>query len=285
MTKVSGSANRRYGGLNRIPVRYDERWKNYLNLETGLQEDHSTSSKTVSVHFKNLKQTLIDTINANRGSVMVGCVAWMTDRDVLDAIRENALCSSFILNKEDWLALAYAGSDRRHSLRKTYDGFRAFWASREDELSAIPLVLSTQSETDQQFSAFRCCGFKAEPASWLMHNKFMVFCDYTEVQRARSSYPLDFDEKSKIDAKTVWTGSFNFTPHGQNNFENAVVISDATIANAYFCEWGQIAALSEPLDWNPKKQGSDRFIPPIDWDDLDDEPNFTDEELAVLDSL
>lgn len=48
----------------------------------------------------------------------------------------------------------------------------------------------------------------------------------------------------------VWTGSFNFSDNGTKSFENAVVIEDVAIAEAYLEEWGQIAALSEPLDWS-----------------------------------
>jgi hypothetical protein len=33
------------------------------------------------------------------------------------------------------------------------------------------------------------------------------------------------------------------------SLENAVVIRDRTVAEAYYCEWVQIEALSELLDW------------------------------------
>jgi phosphatidylserine/phosphatidylglycerophosphate/cardiolipin synthase-like enzyme len=47
----------------------------------------------------------------------------------------------------------------------------------------------------------------------------------------------------------VWTGSFNFTYTGTRSFENAIYIEDPEVSRAYFNEWEQIAALSEPLDW------------------------------------
>jgi len=47
----------------------------------------------------------------------------------------------------------------------------------------------------------------------------------------------------------VWTGSFNFTKNATYSFENAVLSKDQNIVGAFFREFGQIAALSESLDW------------------------------------
>ncbi len=71
-----------------------------------------------------------------------------------------------------------------------------------------------------------------------MHNKFLVFGDYVE-------------EKSGIELKLneVWTGSYNFTTNAINSFENVVVIRSSEIAWAYYNEFCQMFALSEPLDW------------------------------------
>lgn len=50
----------------------------------------------------------------------------------------------------------------------------------------------------------------------------------------------------------VWTGSFNFTQNSELSLENALYITDPEIVAAYFEEYGQIAAISEPLDWESK---------------------------------
>ena len=56
--------------------------------------------------------------------------------------------------------------------------------------------------------------------------------------------------------RVVWTGSFNFTLNATNSFENAVVLHDPKIVNAFYQEWGQILALSEPLDSTSAVGGS-----------------------------
>ena len=47
----------------------------------------------------------------------------------------------------------------------------------------------------------------------------------------------------------VWTGSYNFTKNAEFSLENAVYIKNSKLACQYFSQWGQIASLSEPLDW------------------------------------
>jgi hypothetical protein len=47
----------------------------------------------------------------------------------------------------------------------------------------------------------------------------------------------------------VWTGSFNLTKNATRSLENVVVIRCPRIALAYYDEWMQVEAISEPLDW------------------------------------
>ena len=47
----------------------------------------------------------------------------------------------------------------------------------------------------------------------------------------------------------VWTGSFNLTYNASASLENAIVVKHPEIVWAYYREWEQIEAISEPLDW------------------------------------
>ncbi len=47
----------------------------------------------------------------------------------------------------------------------------------------------------------------------------------------------------------VWTGSYNFSYTASLSLENALVTSRREIVDAYFKEWGQVVALSQPLNW------------------------------------
>ena len=81
-----------------------------------------------------------------------------------------------------------------------------------------------------------------------MHHKFLVFCRYETEQ----SLGYGGDPYEAVDGITpygVWTGSFNLTHNGTMSFENAIYLTDPDIVRAYFLEWSQIAAISEPLTW------------------------------------
>jgi phosphatidylserine/phosphatidylglycerophosphate/cardiolipin synthase-like enzyme len=73
-----------------------------------------------------------------------------------------------------------------------------------------------------------------------MHNKFVLFCNVKEAEG---------DGFPEITPYAVWTGSFNFSKNATFSFENAVVLTDQAVVQSYYREWGQILALSEPLNW------------------------------------
>jgi hypothetical protein len=99
-----------------------------------------------------------------------------------------------------------------------------------------------------------------------MHHKFMVFCQFQtfECVQTDPSDPYSYQsvptDKPYVDDRTdrmsrqavpatVWTGSFNATVNGTQSLENAVIIADGAIAQAYFDEWCDMIGISEPLDW------------------------------------
>jgi phosphatidylserine/phosphatidylglycerophosphate/cardiolipin synthase-like enzyme len=98
---------------------------------------------------------------------------------------------------------------------------------------------------DPTIQPVRCVGNhnrEKKPAFPRMHNKFLVFCDVLESGG-------DLYSGFEVKPYTVWTGSFNLTKNAAMSLENALVLTDPNIVRAYFREWEQILALSEPLDW------------------------------------
>jgi phosphatidylserine/phosphatidylglycerophosphate/cardiolipin synthase-like enzyme len=85
-----------------------------------------------------------------------------------------------------------------------------------------------------------------------MHHKFLVACHV--VSRTEKRYG---DDPSDFVTATVpvpvpfavWTGSANLTANSVRSLENGLVIDSERIAQAYYDEWAQVAAISEPLDW------------------------------------
>ena len=201
------------------------------------QQDYSCTEGNVEVIFRNFKRRLIGEIL--RYPVVLGCVAWLTDRDVLAALagRESV---SIIVQKEDFLRPDLGKSDNANAkLQQLYGQMPGIC---RQEMQGIAPGLNYCGDPDTE--GVRCVGnhnSDYRPAVPRMHNKFLVFCS-----KVPSGDPALYDT---ITPHSVWTGSFNVTEAGGYSWENAVIIRSYAIALAYAKEHAQLLALSEELDW------------------------------------
>lgn len=205
---------------------------------TAPNQDNSDAAAGIEVYFRDLAPRLISHIQA--ADTVVGCVAWLTHPGILQALcgRDVAI----VVQKEDFLrpdidAMAFWKAE----LRRRYDALRC----RYLRYDFGNMIGSLSLGGDPTIQPVRCVGnFNRErhPAFPRMHNKFLVFCK----RQARGE---GFDAHEAPVPYAVWTGSFNLTANATQSLENALYITEPTIVNAYFKEFGQIMALSEPLDW------------------------------------
>lgn len=214
--------------------------------------DHGVTSidAKVTVHFRKIKDELLDRID--HYPIVVGCVAWLTDFEVINALSKRTV--SIILQKED-LFRADMGSEPSHksALRAAYDkvpnSFCFDYMPNDTPLGVLSNCWGFYTENYHQgllglsrhrFEAFRCVGnYNSQRSSAFprMHNKFLVFCEEDH----------DHEQYRPIE---VWTGSYNVSKTARYGFENCVSIISSEIAMAYLKEYCDIAVLSEPLDWS-----------------------------------
>jgi hypothetical protein len=215
--------------------------------------DHSVEGERIAVYFRDLQARLIRHIMA--ADVVVGCVAWLSNHTILDALATRRGVG-LVVQKEDFLRPDLS-KDAHWSgtLRKAYDALPPLperWT-----LGGLLGRLSTQH--DPVIAPVRCVGnhnAAKRPAWPRMHNKFLVFGTLDEGQdedalwSAEEPWPAAADNIwPSVRPHSVWTGSFNLSHTATRSFENAVYIADPVIAQAFYDEWEQIEALSEPLDW------------------------------------
>jgi hypothetical protein len=193
--------------------------------------------------FGNLEESLCKIIR--EADFVIGCVAWLTNKNVLRALSVPREGVQLVVQKEDWLrpdCSVSRAESWKTGLREAYDDLEC----RIDRWSMSSMLdmptLSAGWDVDE--SAVRCAGnhnSARHPAFPRMHHKFFVFCD------------VGLDDKYRmpcsITPRSVWTGSFNPTANGTRSRENAVLIESDGIAAAYAREWFQVYAISEPLDW------------------------------------
>jgi phosphatidylserine/phosphatidylglycerophosphate/cardiolipin synthase-like enzyme len=190
----------------------------------------------VDVVFRNHRARLIEEIG--RSSVVLGCVAWLTDGHVLDALARRDHVS-IVVQKEDFLR-PDLGGQRAQTLRAQY----ARLPSPILRYSLPGGVSHLSYACDPSIEPVRCVGNhnrQRRPAWPRMHNKFLIFCDQVS----------SGDEDSGLDVipRRVWTGSYNISYNAAASWENAVLIESEEIADAYTREFAQILAFSEQLDW------------------------------------
>jgi hypothetical protein len=211
--------------------------------------DQSITSENISVYFRNLEKHLIKHIQES--DAVFGAVAWLTNFNILEALRDKEV--ALVIQKEDFLRpdinneysakwkeklrIAYA------NLGSNYLGMYYF----EDNIMSR-LSYGSEEATYGWAESIRCAGNynnNRNQTKPKMHNKFLVFA-----KLKKKFIDEDYDEYNfKIEPYAVWTGSFNFTQNANFSLENAIYIKDKDITLAYYKEFGQIAAISEPLNW------------------------------------
>lgn len=242
LDKENPSSNRAISNLNKLPINIDEPpfYETKLSREkkSGVGEDGFFEA-----YFDDLEDRLIEHISSV--NLVVGCVAWLTNKRILSALSGVKNGVSIIVQKEDFLRPDYGvSSDWKRRLREAYDNLPSppcrysNWGNPLESMSYA---------CGPSIQPIRCMGNhnkNKSPAFPRMHHKFLVFCHYMDGTGSLGEIGQD-----RITPLAVWTGSFNFSENANNSMENAVFFNDPAVVSAYFNEWNQIAARSEPLDW------------------------------------
>jgi hypothetical protein len=192
--------------------------------------------------------------------VVFGCVAWLTGEPILSALAEKKGVV-IIIQKEDFLRPDFGMPKKkekewRQRLRRLYGRIRGIEGHLFEGTWLEPLWHYQGAFAE----AVRCVGNhnkdkrSAHPRS---HHKFVVFARYGEEPSVHEDIP---SEHCWLAPEAVWTGSFNFTRNAGYSLENALIVRDKRIVSAYVNEFAQVAAVSEPLDWETSWAQPQHFI-------------------------
>ncbi len=204
----------------------------HQNLNRLMAFDHGLRTPVVEVVFRHVKQRLIEVIE--EADMVMGAVAWLTDLDILQAMAGRP--TLLVIQKEDFLRPdmeSVLSSEKKRALRAAYDRLGDFDGTR---VTVGPFFQATSgvSATMPSVLCYGCCRTGQMFRMPRMHNKFIVCL--RESPEGFSPY-------------AVWTGSFNFTELSRHSLENALIVRDAAIAQAYAAEAQMIYLQGEPLDW------------------------------------
>lgn len=208
------------------------------NYDRNFADNSTTSDSGVTVYFRDLEEKLL--LHIKESNAVFGAVAWLTSYSILDALAELDNVS-IVVQKEDFLRPDVgASSDFKSTLHTKYKALKC----NLTRYSFSNILSSVSVSSDPSIDPVRCVGnhnSERKPAFPRMHNKFLIF---SRVEESTENLEIE-----TITPYAVWTGSFNLTKNATMSLENALFITDKKIVNAYFEEYGQIAAMSEELDW------------------------------------
>jgi len=227
---------RKFSNLNRLDLTVED-WGQITRVS-------KTKSGNVTVFFDNLETSLIELIS--QANAVIGCVALLTNDQIFLAMSQKP--ASLIVQKEDFLRPDKVSKPELHRLYHNLDNAGHLYPNdfmvggMGVNMQAIASGLNLNLHVNM-LDSVRCLGNvrkgKAQ-AEALMHHKFLVFCQFEGA--------LDEDSRIAI-PYAVWTGSFNLTWNGTRSLENAVLIEDRSVAEAYTEEFLYLYAFSEKLNW------------------------------------
>lgn len=241
--------------LNRLTGYFQtgQGYKNESGYDFSLENYGCKDVAQVEVVFDNIEARLIDLIRQSQ--VIVGCVAWFTNFNVLAAMRSCEFVN-IVVQKEDYLRndTDHPKKEWARNLQSAYGKLRG-----KNYSMNVPDVSIDHPHFNRRvqqccvrldgvwthyMDTVRCLGYGQQDKNRTpkMHHKFLIF--------GRADPDVD------IIPLAVWTGSYNISQNAESSRENALLIRSDKIAHSYMAEWAQLWALSEPLDWkdeNPRR--------------------------------
>ena len=166
------------------------------------------NNKDIEVYFKNIEDIICEKIKKHK--LIVGCVAWLTNKKILNELSKKDKEVLIIVQDEDFLRPDTYFDGNKEKFKKTIFEYYNKIKNNNTTTSLADLNISYNKAID---CGIRRCGFINKnklPAFPRMHNKFIVLGN--EIQDEDNSYV--YNEYTE-----VITGSFNYTENSTNSLE------------------------------------------------------------------
>jgi hypothetical protein len=204
------------------------REKHFITNDTKL----NINNKIIQPYFHDIENHLLNYIE--NSSYIIGCVAWLTNKNILDAIT-NLNGAKIIINKEEYL-----NSNMEKGKKYFYKCLRGRYNDISDMFDKICKCCNKiMIECDKfknifgpiknKSGAILTCGIVNNFSK--MHHKFLIL----------------FNEN--VEPTGIWTGSYNLSSNSNFSLENALYITDNDVIIEYIKEFMTIYYFSEPYNW------------------------------------
>lgn len=192
---------------------------------------------SIQPYFENIESHL--TSHIEKASYVIGCVAWLSNRDIIQTLSEKKGVK-IIVNKEEYL-----NSNMTLGQRFCYQCLRGKYNDVTDLLKVdceccqknvkecqnfIKIFDKLCDDSSERDHAILTCGIVNNFSK--MHHKFLIFLN------------------DRFEPYGVWTGSYNLSYTSNFSLENALYITEQSVINEYLKEFIAIYPFSEHHDWN-----------------------------------
>lgn len=182
------------------------------------------------VVFRQIEETLTELIE--KSDYVVGCVAWLTNTPILEALSQCSGCQ-FVVQTEDWLR----PDSGDYTLARQRDLIRALPALENYSLPRVPSVCSLFELDPIRLSGIPRNDSRNQPR---MHHKFAIFGNRKPHTEESGCWDIEYH--------TVFTGSFNWTRNATMSLENGLILKGREIVDAYCREYFQILLTSRKIE-------------------------------------
>lgn len=217
---------------------------NSITIPLKLEEKSvSKNVKCVELYTNNIQYHNAECIREHGKHMILGCIAWFSNEEMLTAIAETTRRCLFVVNDEDyssWTAVL-----RRYERLPAFEKplHEVFSHLKDNPLNALDRDSKGRKLNKCSFSPVRAYGNSILPGSGtsnsnssLMHNKYMIF--FKQIVQGGKYVDIPY---------AVLTGSFNATKNATQNLENSVFIEDDAIAARYLADFSIIFMHSRVL--------------------------------------
>ena len=191
-------------------------------------------NNSVQPFFDRLEERLVNYIE--NSSYVVGCVAWLTNRNIIDALKD-VKGVKIIINKEEYLS------------SKMQIGQKFFYKCLRGKYHDMSDMFGTHSCGCCSKNMLQCANFNKVFNTVLMNREGGILtCGIVNnFSKMHHKFLIFFNDK--IEPTGVWTGSYNLSKNSNMSLENALYITDKEVIMEYIREFMVIYPYSESCNW------------------------------------
>lgn len=232
--------NMDYTNMDHTNIIYQQKNAYLMDFNRMRTDDYHAKLEKNSVqpYFEKLEKHLISHIE--KSSYVVGCVAWLTNNNIIEAL-ENIDGVKIIINKEEYLN------------PNMEIGQKFFYQCLRGKYNEIPDMFNSKCKCCEKKNILKCPNFCkifgniSENGSNINMGAILTCGIVNNYSKMHHKFLIFFNDK--IEPMGVWTGSYNLSKTSNFSLENALYITDKDVIMEYIKEFLAIYPFSESYNW------------------------------------